>query len=333
MAASGWSRPMKFEARGASLVLVLLALFVVFSLTSDRFFHYDNMANLLLQSSVTGLAAIGLTFVILTAGIDLSGGSIMNLALVVAISVGGTAGAIEYTTDTNWLVYPVALAAGAILGIGNAAGIILLRLNPLIVTLATMVLYRGIALHATGGREVLVMGAVRDFGRGDFLATIGLPVVAMIVLALSSSLFLRHITFGRFVLGVGGSERSARENGLPVRRVLIFAYAFAGFSAALAGLVLVGRVGAVNPDLGWQFEFTVITAVVLGGTNLLGGSGTVWGSVLAAIVLTTISNGLNLIGADPFLYDVIRGVVLLLAVVLDTATSNRRRRQVATGKT
>lgn len=328
-----WYRPMKFEARSASLALVLLVLFVAFTLASDRFLHYDNMINLLLQSSVTGLAAIGLTFVILTAGIDLSGGSIMNLALVVAISVGGTAGAIEYTTDTNWLIYPVALAAGVLLGIANAVAIILLRLNPLIVTLATMVLFRGIALHATGGREILVMGSVRDFGRGDFFGAIGLPVVAMIVLALASSLFLRHITFGRFVLGVGGSERSARENGLPVRRVLIFAYAFAGLSAALAGLVLVGRVGAVNPDLGWQFEFTVITAVVLGGTNLLGGNGTVWGSVLAAIVLATISNGLNLIGADPFLYDVIRGMVLLLAVVLDTAADAHRRRGTATGHT
>lgn len=307
------------EPRGAALLGVLVVLVVAFGILSDRFLDYDNMANLLLQSSITGIAAIGLSFVIMTAGIDLSAGSSMNLALVLAISIAGTAGTMEYTTQTNWLVYPVALVAGTALGCLNALAIIFLRLSPLIVTLATLSLYRGIALHLTGGREMLVFGSIREFGRGLIGIGIGYPVVAMFALAALATALLRHVSIGRFVLAVGGSERSARENGIPTGRVLLFAYGFAGITAAVAGLVLVGRVGAVNPDLGWQFEFTVITAVVLGGTSLLGGKGSIRGAIVAAVVLSTISNGLNLIGADPYIYDVIRGCVLLFAVVLDAA--------------
>lgn len=308
--------------RRFSLFGVLAAVTVVFSLLSDRFFDFENLANLLLQSSVTGLAAIGLTFVILTAGIDLSVGSVMNLALVTAVIVSGSAGQMEYTVITNWLAYPAAILTGTLLGALNGGAILAFRLNPLIVTLATMSLFRGIALHANGGKELLVFGDIRVLGRSEFLFGIGYPVILMFALAMAGSWFLKHVRHGRYVFAIGGSERSAHETGLPYRTVVVGAYAFTGLCAALAGLVLVGRIGAINPDLGWEFEFTVITAVVLGGTSLLGGRGSVWGSLIAAVLLSTISNGLNLIGADPFIYDVVRGVVLLLAVTLD-AMANR----------
>lgn len=311
------------DVRGAALLGVLVLVMAGFTMLSDRFLDYDNLVNLLLQASVTGIAAVGLAFVIMTAGIDLSVGSTMNLSLVLAVVVAGTAGTMEFTTETSWLVYPVAVLAGTALGAGNALAIIHLRLNPLIVTLATLSIYRGVALHLTGGREVLVFGAIREFGRGTVGLGIGYPVVAMILLAVLAIYILRKTNIGRFVLAVGGSQRSARENGIPSNQTLIFAYSFAGLAAAVAGLVLVGRVGAVNPDLGWQFEFTVITAVVLGGTSLLGGKGSIQGAIVAAVLLATISNGLNLIGADPYIYDVIRGTILLLAVLLDAAAQNR----------
>lgn len=314
--------------RRSSLVGVLIAVMVVFSVMTDRFFDFENLANLLLQSSVTALAAIGLTFVILTAGIDLSVGSVMNLALVTAVVVSGSAGQTEYTVNTSWLAYPAAIITGALLGALNGCAILAFRLNPLIVTLATMSLFRGIALHINGGRELLVFGDIRILGRSEFLSGIGYPVILMFALAFAAAWFLRHVRHGRYVLAIGGSERSARETGLPYRTVVVGAYAFTGLCAALAGLVLVGRIGAVNPDLGWQFEFTVITAVVLGGTSLLGGHGSIWGSLVAAILLSTINNGLNLTGADPFIYDVVRGVVLLLAVTLDAMANGTGRLRI-----
>lgn len=325
--------PRATAARGlqdGSLLLVLALLLAVFSALSDRFFQADNFANLVMQASAVAAAAVGMTLVVMTAGIDLSVGSGMNLALVTAVAVAGAPGEMAYTTQTGWLVYPVALIAGALLGVVNAVLILRLRLSPLIATLGTLTLYRGLALHVTGSNEMLVFGAIRSFGRGVLAFGIGAPVFAVLALALATALFLRHVSLGRFILAVGGAERSARETGLPTGLVMAAVYGFAGLTAALAGLIVVGRVGAINPDLGWQFEFTVITAVVLGGTSLFGGRGSIFGSVIAALVLATVSNGLNLIGANPFVYDVIRGGVLLGAVGLD-ALSRRGRAGLAAG--
>lgn len=322
-------RGLRIGLQDPSLPIVLAILVAVFASLTDRFLQVDNLANLLLQSTAVGAAAIGMTLVIMTAGIDLAVGSTMNLSLVIAVAVAGSPGAMEYTTETTWLVYPVALAAGATLGLANAAMIVRFRLSPLIVTLGTLTLYRGIALHVNGGKEVLVFGAIREFARGMLGFGIGLPVLAVLVLAVATAMFVRFIPLGRFILAVGGSDRSARETGLPVGTVLLLVYAFAGLTAAIAGLILVGRVGAINPDLGWQFEFTVITAVVLGGTSLFGGRGTIFGSLLAAILLSTVSNGLNLTGADPFIYDVVRGVVLLAAVGLDAIARRRQSRRAS----
>lgn len=290
---------------------------------SDRFLGFDNLANLVLQTTVVGVAAIGMTLVVMTAGIDLSIGSTMNLALVLAVAAAGSPGAMEFTTDTNGLVYPVALAAGTGLGLLNAVVIVRFRLSPLIATLGTLTLYRGLALHITGANETLLFGAVRGFARAVPAFDVGAPVYAMLILAGLAAAFLRFVPLGRFVLAVGGSERSARETGLPITAVLMLAYGAAGFCAAVSGLIVVGRIGAINPDLGWQFEFTAITAVVLGGTRLTGGHGSVLGSLVATLVLATVSNGLNLIGADPFIYDVIRGVVLTTAIALDALTRRR----------
>jgi ribose transport system permease protein len=320
-------RWIRFRSRTAaqqvSLILVVIIMCILFSLLSDRFLDYDNLRNILLQSSATTIGTVGMTFVIAARGIDLSIGSIANFALGLAVFLAGTKSAEAITTDTNFLVYPIALAAGLGLGLCNAILITRLKISPLIATLGTLTLYRGLGLHLTDAALLSVRGPILDFARGQILG-IGLPVYAAVAMVAVGWLLLAQTVFGRRVLALGGSPRSAAETGIKTTPLLLAVYGLSGLCGAIAGLIVVGRVGVLNSDLGFGFEFTVITAVVLGGTSLFGGRGSILGSVIGAVLLTTIDNGLNLIGANPFIYDVVRGLILMAAVSLD-ALVNRLR--------
>lgn len=317
----------RFRSRAAaqqmSLILVVVIMCVFFSLQSDRFADYDNLRNVLLQSSATTIGAVGMTFVIVTRGIDLSIGSIANFALGMAVFLGGMKSVEALTTDTTYWVYPIALAAGLGLGLVNAVLITRLEISPLITTLGTLTLYRGLGLHLTDASLLSVRGPILEFARGQLFG-IGLPVYAALAIVALGWLLLAQTAFGRRILALGGSPRSAAETGIKTTGLLLAVYGLSGFCGAIAGLIVVGRVGVINPDLGFGFEFTVITAVVLGGTSLFGGRGNILGSVIGAVLLTTIDNGLNLIGANPFIYDVVRGLILMAAVSLD-AVVNRLR--------
>jgi ribose transport system permease protein len=308
-----------------SLAAVLLLVSIGFSSLTDRFADLDNLRNVLLQAAPTTIGAVGMTFVIAAHGIDLSIGSIGNLSLALAIVLTGTRSEAELTTDTTWLAYPIAVAGGVLLGALNAIAIVRLRLNPLITTLGTLTLYRGLGLHFSSAALIAVRGPVLSFGRGVFL-TVGLPVWGALVFALLGWWVLAETPFGRQLLAFGGSQRSAGETGLRIPRLLVAAYAISGLCGAVAGLIMVGRVGMVNPDLGFGMEFTVITAVVLGGTSLFGGRATVLGTVLGSLLLATIDNGMTLIGANPYSYDVVRGLILLAAVSADAISAYLRGR-------
>ena len=311
-----------------SLAVATVLVCVGFALLSDRFADLDNLRNVLLQSAPTVIATVGMTFVIATRGIDLSIGSILNLALCTAVTLTGTRIEAELSTQTTVLVYPVALATGLLLGVANAQLIIRLRLSPLIATLGTLTLYRGLAQHLTSAALIAVSGPVLWFGRAQFYG-IALPVIVAGLAALAGWVVLARTVPGRQVLALGGSPRSAAETGLRSARLLTLVYGLAGLCAAAAGLVVVGRVGVINQDLGFGFEFTVITAVVLGGTSLFGGRAAILGGVIGAILLTVIDNGLNLTGADPYVYDVVRGLVLLAAISMDAAARHLRERRAA----
>ena len=321
----------KVAAQQLSLVLVVIVMAVVFSLLSDRFADYDNLRNILLQSSATTIGAVGMTFVIVTRGIDLSIGSTANLSLGLAIFLAGTKSEAALATDTTAWVYPIALLAGAILGGFNAILINRLKISPLIATLGTLTLYRGLGLHLTQATLTAVRGPILSFARDQVLG-IGLPVFAALIVVAVGWLLLAQTVFGRRLLALGGSPRSAAETGLDTGTLLLIVYAIVGLCGATAGLIVVGRVGVLNSDLGFGFEFTVITAVVLGGTSLFGGRGSIIGSVIGAVLLTTIDNGLNLIGANPFIYDVIRGLILMAAVSLDAIVSRLDHRRLAAGR-
>jgi ribose/xylose/arabinose/galactoside ABC-type transport system permease subunit len=309
-----------------SLAAVLLLVCIGFASQSDRFADFDNLRNVLLQASPVMIAAVGMTLVIAARGIDLSIGAIANLSLALALLGAGTRSEAELATDTTWLVYPIVLIAGLALGLLNATAINVLRLTALITTLGTLTLYRGIGLHITAASLIAVRGPIREFGRAQLFG-IGAPVYAALLIAVLGGLFLSKMPFGRQLLALGGSPRSAVETGLRPRRLLLLAYAASGLGGAIAGLIEVGRVGVVNPDLGYGMEFTVITAVVLGGTSLFGGRASMTGTVLASLLLTTIDDGMTLIGANPFAYDVVRGLILLVAVSADAMSAHLRARR------
>jgi len=310
------------------LAAVLLAVSVVFGLNTAGFADLGNLRNILLDATPTIIGAVAMTFVIVTRGIDLSIGSIANVAMATAVVLTGTKVGVSVVTETGFAVYPVALAAGLAFGLLNGWIIVGLGVNPLIATLGTLTLYRGIGLHLTEASLYSVEGGLLALGRGQFLG-LGLPVWLALALATGGGFALSRSVVGRQMLALGGDPRSAVETGIRSRRLILLVYALTGIAGALAGLIIVGRVGVLTSELGFGFEFTVITAVVLGGTSLFGGRGSILGSMLGALLLTTIQNGLNLIGADPYLYDVVRGLVLMVAVSIDTLTTRLSRRQRA----
>ncbi|MBC7225210.1 MAG: ABC transporter permease, partial [Anaerolineae bacterium] len=306
------------NARWLAVLGGILLLGLAFSQLSPAFLQFRNLQNIIVQASVTGVMAIGMTFVIMTAGIDISVGGILYLTLVLATALslrmeasGETAGAI---------VYIAAMVLGAILGLFNGLLINYVGINPLVVTLATLTVYRGLAIHINKAGITIPPESARFLGIGKVYG-VPVPLIMAILVTAIGALVLSRTRFGRYALAIGASSTSAYESGLPMRAVLIAVYVIAGFCAGLAGLIMMGRVGAVQTDMGIGIEFTVITAVVLGGTLLSGGRASMLGSLLGAILLVMIDNGLNLIHASAFIYDIVRGAVLIGAVLIDRASS------------
>lgn len=307
------------SARWLPVLAGIILLGLVFSQLSPAFLKFRNLQNIGAQASVTGIMACGMTYVIMTAGIDISVGAIVYLSLVLANEIVMKSA----TPVVVYMVYPLSLVLGSLLGLINGLLKDTLRINPLVTTLATYIIYRGIATHITKARDIHPPEGARFLGIGK-LAGVPMPILILLAVAVICALVIRQTRFGRYVLAVGASQDSAHQSGLPVRAVLIAVYVIAGATAGLGGLVLLGRVGAVQNDMGIGIEFTVITAVVLGGTQLSGGRGSIVGSLFGAILLVMINNGLNLIHASPYIYDIVRGGVLVGAVFIDRLSAVQR---------
>ena len=326
-AASGRiSRAWVARVQRYSIVVMLAIVVLVLATISKPFFTLHNLSNVLLQASATGIAAIGMTFVIVLGEIDISIGSIMSLAMTVgwiagvgfsAIGLEGAGTNFGTMRGVDAWIYPAALLMGCVLGAANGFVINGLRINSLIATLATMFAFRGIGWKLVGASDkAIAQSPALVLGRESFLG-LGLPVYLMLAVIVVAAIVLNRTPFGRYLYAVGGSPRSAVETGLPVNRIRLVAYAVCGLCTAMAGLITLGRVGTLQAGLGTGFEFTVIAAVVLGGTSLLGGRGSIIGSVLGAILLVVIDNGLNLLNASVYIYDVVKGIILISAVAVD----------------
>lgn len=304
------------EKPWCSIAIALIILCIFSSFASPGFLQFSNFRGILLSATTTGIMAVGLTFVLLTGGIDISIGGIIYLtAIIYCVSL------------KRELSVPVAvvLAVGAasLAGILNGFLVYKFKMEPMITTLATLNVYKGIGLAISGGQNFSVPSEATFWGKGQFL-NIPVPILILIVIILIGSYLFRRTRFGTFIRAIGNSESSAKESHLPVMKSLITAYFLTGISAGIAGIIYVSRTGGLQGNLGNGIEFTVIAAVVLGGTKLTGGSGTIAGSVLGAIFLVIIDNILTMLGASSYVFTAIRGLILLFAVAADRAAVVRQ---------
>ncbi len=313
-------------------VLVFLLLVLYLSLAAPYFFTWGNVRNVLQQTAAMAILAVGQTVVVIGAGIDLS------VAATLALSGCLAAVAVTYWGQSVWVGVLLALAAGTFVGFVNGVVITKGRVPDFIVTLGTMSVARGAALILTDGLPVpshLTATQLRAYLPQEIIwlgsgSVAGIPVAALVaVLAAGAGyVVLQHTPLGRCTYALGGNREAARVSGIDVDRVKVAGYMLSGFLAAVAGLVLTGRLNSANALMGEGMELQSIAAVVLGGTNLFGGVGGVGGTVIGAMIMGVLGNGLNLLNVSAFWQRVIMGAMIVAVVVLDQW---RRRRFVAWG--
>ena len=292
------------------LLLVILFVGLALSLLTDTFLSVANFTHVARQISINGILAVGVTFVLLTAGVDLSLGSVVALS--------GVACATFAHPGEHSVFVPIAvgLLTGAACGLVN--GVLVTRggVAPFIVTLGMMTIARGLALIVSGGRPVADMSNELTALAGDFLG-VPIPVLCFAGVAFAAWFFLRNFRLGRHIYAVGGNENAARAAGVPVEKVKLFAYGLCGLLTGLAGVVLAARITTGQPNAGQAYELDAIAAVVIGGTSLAGGVGTITGTLLGVLLIGVINNGLDLMGVSSYYQAVIKGVIIVGAVWLD----------------
>jgi len=302
-------------------LIALVVMVVALSVLSDKFLTFANGRNILLQISVNLCLSIGMTLIILTGGIDLSVGAILGFAGAVA------AGLLKNGLNIAWAGVQLqftpfgAIIAGIVVGLAlgwfNGIAITKFRLPPFVATLGMLSIARGLTMLWTGGFTITGLGPKFGFmGAGFWL---GVPMAVWISAALVAVFFFvsRHTTLGRYIYAVGGSEKASAFSGLNVNRIKIWVYALGGALAAVAGLIVTARLDAADPKAGLGYELDSIAAVVIGGTSLSGGRGSILGTVLGCLIIGVLNNGLFLLNVSPFWQQVIKGFVILAAVAVD----------------
>jgi ribose transport system permease protein len=292
---------------------------VVAGTASPHFFQWPNLVNVSRQIGLYGIVAISMTLVILTKGIDLSVGSIVG---VVAVTCAG----LLASGTPVVLVVLAGLAIGAVFGAVNGLGVTLGRMPPFIITLGTMVVGRGLTLMISNGTPVNLGagdgGSFGWLGNGKMLG-VPVPVWIFAALALVAAFVLARTVFGRNIYALGSNEEAARLAGVPVQRTVFLVYVINGLCAALTALIFVSRLTVGEPTAGTGLELEAITIVVIGGTSLFGGEGGVAGTVIGAAILAVLANVLNLFGISPFTQQVVKGVIIVLAVLVETVRTRR----------
>jgi ribose/xylose/arabinose/galactoside ABC-type transport system permease subunit len=299
-------------------LIILVLLCAVVGYLIPTFLTSKNLLNVMRQVSITGIVAVGMTFVIITGGIDISVGSTVALSSVMvawALKQG-------YGIPASIVL---ALISGTAVGLLNGTLVAYGRVLPFVATLGTMYVIRGAALIVTQGEAIWDLPKpFLTIGTGYWLG-IPIPVIITLVVYLLGHFLLNNFTFGRYVLGIGGDEESARLCGVGVKKIKLYTYGLCGLLTGLAGVVLAGRLGSGQPSVGVGYELTAIAAAVIGGNSLTGGRGTVLGTLVGALILGVVGNALNLWGVASFWQTVISGCIVLIAVLADTLRRHRPR--------
>jgi len=321
-------------------LIVLFALVAVFALMTPAFLSTGNLTILVKHVAINAILAVGMTFVVLSGGVDLSVGSVAGLAGIIA---GGlihsglvlrSLGVIVYFH--TWLVVAVALAAGALVGAANGVLVSRMQVAPFIATLGSLYVARGAALLISNGATFPNLTGKPDLGNTGFLSLgagtmLGLPVPIWLMLAFAAAgaFVAQRTPFGRRVYAVGGNERAADLSGVRVKRIKFTVYIISGVCAATVGLIIAAQLAAAHPATGETFELNAIAAVVLGGTSLMGGRGGIGGTIIGAFVIGVLADGLILTGVSEFWQIVIKGLVIVLAVILDQMQQRYTRQAAA----
>ncbi len=300
--------------RRHGILVAFAVLVVVLALSNPFFMTWNNWTNIIRQTAINGILAIGVTFVILARGIDLSVGSIAALAGAVAASFVVTP---EPVGIGIGLV--TGIAVGAALGLFNGACIAWLKLPAFVVTLGMLSIARGLVYIFTDGRPISNLSADFLWLGSGYLVGIPVPILVLAVVFAVCWFTLRHTIFGRHVYAVGGSPHAARTGGIRVNRVIVMTYMVSGLLAAVAGMILTARTTAALPQAGVAYELDAIAAVVIGGTSLSGGRGTLVGTLIGALIIGTINNGLDLMGVSSYYQQVVKGLIIIAAVSLDVS--------------
>jgi ribose transport system permease protein len=291
------------------LAISFLILCLVLSLLSDRFLTIGNLTNVLRQSTINLIIAIGMTYVILTAGIDLSVGAVLALSTVV------TADLLQRGVPVIPTVL-IGLLLGGVLGLSNGLLISRIKVPPFVATLGMMTVARGLALTYTQGRPITGLPDLfRSIGTG-YLGPIPMPIIIAGITFLGGYILLTRTRMGVYIYALGNNPVAAHYTGIATSNYLTFVYVLAGSLAALAGMILVARLDSAQPTAGISFEFDAIAAVVVGGTSFAGGEGSLIGTLLGVLVISVLNNGLNLLNVSSFYQPVVTGVVIALALLL-----------------
>ncbi|MBW8351722.1 ABC transporter permease [Bacillus sp. IITD106] len=295
--------------------MALIILIVTFSLTSPDFLTTTNLLNITRQVSVIGLLSIAMTFVIVSGGIDLSVGSI-----VAVVSVISTGMMVEYGLSPIVAVL-IGIIIGTLIGALNGILISTLNMSPFITTLGTMTLLRGVGYLYTGGYPIYGLpSSFSTLGQG-YWGGIPVPTIILVLAIVMSVITLRKTRLGRHIYAIGGNEEAALHAGVRVKKIKFIVYMMSGLLCGIAALIASSRLGAGMPTLGVGYELQAIAAVIIGGAALTGGSGTITGTVIGALILGVLSNGLSLLSINSFVIEIISGIVIIIAVLIDQIRS------------
>lgn len=315
-----WTDRMKGFGRRAvkegGIVLALAILVIAAAIINDRFLTVPNLLNILRQVAIVGILAIGQTFVILTAGIDLSVGSILGMTVVLY------AGFID--SYSLWVAIPLGLAAGMVIGLVNGSIVAFTRVPAFIVTLGMLSFARGIAYIYSGGTPIMISSEAYFYIGNGYILGVPIPAVILLVTLAIAALVLKYTPFGRSVYGIGSNATAAHLSGVPVASYRILVFVISGFLAALSGLVYSSQLSVGTPIAGVAYELDSIAAVVVGGTSLFGGKGSVIGTFVGILIVGVLANILNLSGVDPFVQQLFKGALIVVAVYIMTRSTEEQ---------
>lgn len=298
------------------LIFIVIGLGIILSFVSPNFLTVTNLMNVLRQISVNGILAIGMTIVCLTGGIDLSVGSIVAFSGIIA------AGLLREQKYPIIVVVLVAVALGALLGLYNGYFVAYWKAAPFVVTLSMMTIARGMTYVYSDGRPI--SNLPEEFlaiGKGSILG-IPIPTVILILIFILANIMLTKLKFGRYVYAVGGNENAAMVSGINVKKIKMLVYVLSGVACGLAAIILTSRVSAGLPQAGESYELDAIAATVIGGTSLSGGRGRLWGTIVGAILLGVVNNGLDLLNVSSFYQQIVKGLIILGAILIDSKRNN-----------